>query len=84
MKGACLKYKSAIICFFFWKNRYFFRYEVPELQQKVTENFERLFDGTYWQRVDADMTEDDLQAELSKIAVQIIDNSGENPLQLLW
>lgn len=61
-----------------------FRHDVYELQQKVNRNFEALFDADYWQRINADKSENDLQKELQMIVEKVIDESTAGPLKLLW
>lgn len=50
----------------------------------MNHNFEALFDTDYWQRINADKTEDDLQKELQAIAEKVIDEGTSGPLKLLW
>lgn len=62
----------------------FYRYEVPEFQQKVMKVFERLMDDTYWKQIDADKEFDDLQTELLTHVETAIDSCRETELQTLW
>lgn len=59
------------------------RYETPEIQKKVAANFEQLFDASYWRRVDADKTVDELHTELVALTTKIISAVEESEPKLL-
>lgn len=62
----------------------FLRYEIPEFQQKVRKCFDKLYDASYWQKIDANHTEDDLTKMLAQYAEETIDSSSNEPLKYLW
>ncbi|XP_058830808.1 uncharacterized protein LOC131689612 isoform X2 [Topomyia yanbarensis] len=60
------------------------RYEVPELQQKVMEQFLNMKDDRYWHVVDADKNQEQLAAELGELVFNTIESCGHKPLDTLW
>ncbi|KAJ6640573.1 Thymidylate kinase [Pseudolycoriella hygida] len=60
------------------------RYENKEFQKKVRECFEKLYDSSYWQNVDANRSEMDLTQVLAKYADETILSMSNKPLKLLW
>lgn len=60
------------------------RYEVPELQKKVSSIYEKLKEDDFWKVIDADKTESVLNDELYKIVMDTIESSSKMPLKTLW
>lgn len=60
------------------------RYENTEFQQKVWKCFDKLYDSSYWQKVNADRSESELGAVLEQYAEEMIHSAGNNPLTTLW
>ncbi|XP_055611473.1 thymidylate kinase [Uranotaenia lowii] len=60
------------------------RYEVPELQKKVMDKFNRFKDDSYWQTIDADKTPDELTKELCEVVLTSMKSSSQKPLTNLW
>lgn len=62
----------------------FFRYEVPELQQRVMKAFDQLKDDSYWKEIDADKEFNDLHQELLSHCDQAINDISNDKLDKLW
>lgn len=60
------------------------RYEKAEFQKKVSDCFDKLYDSSYWQKVDADRTESDLTEVLKQYAEEAILATSNKPLDVLW
>ncbi|KAG5677815.1 hypothetical protein PVAND_007542 [Polypedilum vanderplanki] len=60
------------------------RYETNDFQKNVRKIYERLIERPLWQIIDADKTEDELSDELEQLIRRKIEETGDQPLQLLW
>lgn len=61
-----------------------YRYETLEIQRKVAAVFKELYDPQYWQEIDANRSEAELQQVLLDIADRTIETLPSNELALLW
>lgn len=55
-----------------------------EIQRKVAAVFKELYDPQYWQEIDANRSEAELQQVLLDIADRTIETLPSNELALLW
>ncbi|XP_037049502.1 thymidylate kinase [Bradysia coprophila] len=60
------------------------RYENTEFQRKVRHCFDKLYDSSYWQKVDADRSESELGAVLDQYVEETMHAAGNDPLNILW
>lgn len=61
-----------------------FRYEIPELQQRVMKMYDQLKDNSYWREIDADKSFSDLHDELLSHCNDAIENISNDKLDKLW
>ncbi|XP_055533395.1 uncharacterized protein LOC129723291 isoform X2 [Wyeomyia smithii] len=60
------------------------RYEEPEMQKKVMDQYCVLKDESYWKVVDADKSTEQLTTELNQLVLETIISSENKPLKCLW
>lgn len=60
------------------------RYEIPEFQQRVMKMFDQLVDNSYWQKVDADKSFNELHDELLLHCNHAIENITNEKIDKLW
>lgn len=62
----------------------FARYEKADFQQKVLYCYDKLYDGSYWQKVDADRSVNELTDVLKQYAEETIQAVTNEPMARLW
>lgn len=60
------------------------RYDIPEFQQKVMNNFMKMEEKPVWQIVDADKTESELSDDLLERATQMLQTVDRKAIGTLW
>lgn len=71
-----------------FQNLWFFgiaiRYEKADFQQKVLSCYDKLYDDSYWQKIDADRSVNELTDVLKQYADETILAVVKQPLNGLW
>lgn len=60
------------------------RYEKAEFQQKVRDCYEKLYDSSYWQKIDANRSEKELTDVLKEYVEKTITAAAKQNLNVLW
>lgn len=60
------------------------RYEKTDFQKTVAKNYQLLMDKSYWKKLDASKSIDDLHVEIKDIVLDLISESEKQDLHQLW